>query len=522
MDRHRPAYHRRVRLPDSIPSRPDDLGLTIRDRVAGAIPARPRPRQALGALALGAGMLALATALAIALEAGDIGIEDASPVYLMAVVAVGSRFGTWAAIWTAIAAFVAYDVLLTEPRFSLVVSDPREWLDLLLFLFVAIAIGRLVAFQHHRAEEADARAREATSLFAMSRLLATADSADQAAPDLARRLAADAGLRRVWIAVGEPGRQRIVADTATGTEIPTSSVLATLVRTPGDEPARWVRTHEAGRGREPLGGGLQVLRVRIERSSGDGPARATQLFGEIGATRDRSSGLPNRAETRILALAADQIGLSLRRDQLRQDATEPEIARQSDALKTALIDSVSHDLRTPLASIRATAGGLADPAMSWTAEDARAAAMVIDAEATRLDHLVRAVLDLSRIEAGALRPELEPHDLRDLVEPVVARARSTAPGRSIERPSRTRFRPCWSTRSWSTSSSPTWSTTPLACGRRGDRQGLGDRRRPGSGRPPRRGRRRRACQPSPATALRPVLSGPAGRGRRAQGARGSD
>ena len=409
-----------VRSPVSIPPLPDDPGLTIRTWAAAAIPSRPSPRRAAAAIVLAAATLLLATALAIALESGEIGIEDASPVYLIAVVAVGSQFGTWAAIATALIAFLAYDFLLTEPRFSLVVSDPREWLDLLLFLFVAIAIGRLVAIQHGRAEESAARAREASSLFAMSRLLATAASADHAAPELARRLAVDAGLRRVWIAVGDHGRQAIVADTELGVPIPASAVLTTLVRTPGDEPARWVRTHETGRGREPLGGGLQVLKVRIETSSGDGAADTASALGSIGAVRDRSSGLPTRAETRILALAADQIALSLRRDQLRREATDVEIARQGDALKTALIDSVSHDLRTPLASIRATAGGLIDPAVPVTEDSTRAAARVIDEEAARLDHLVRAVLDLSRIEAGALRPELEPHDLRDLVDAVVA------------------------------------------------------------------------------------------------------
>ena len=210
----------------------------------------------------------------------------------------GSQSGTWAAIATALISFLAYDLLLTQPRFSLVVSDPREWLDLLLFLFVAIAIGRLVAIQHGRAEESDARAREASSLFAMSRLLATADSADQAAPELARRLAADAGLRRVWIAVGDHGRQAIVADTDPAVPIPASAVLSTLVRTPGDEPARWVRTHEAGRGKEPLGGGLQVLKVRIETSSGDGSAESSGVLGSIGASATARAGCrhaPRRA-----------------------------------------------------------------------------------------------------------------------------------------------------------------------------------------------------------------------------------
>ena len=154
-------------------------------------------------------------------------------------------------------------------------------------------------------------------------------------------------------------------------------------------------------------------------------------LGTLIGSRDRAHGDPNRVETRVLALAADQIAVSLRRDQLRQTRTELEVARQTDALKTALIDSVSHDLRTPLASIRATAGGLADPEVAWSEEASRAAALVIDAEATRLDRLVGGVLDLSRIASGAIHPDLEPHELWAVVEPVVDRMRPSLGARPI-------------------------------------------------------------------------------------------
>ena len=89
-----------------------------------------------------------------------------------------------------------------------------------------------------------------------------------------------------------------------------------------------------------------------------------------------------------------------------------------------LIDSVSHDLRTPLASIRATAGGLADPGGRLERGGlARRPRLVIDSEATRLDRLVGGVLDLSRIASGAIHPDLEPHELWAVVEPVVDRMR---------------------------------------------------------------------------------------------------
>ena len=154
-------------------------------------------------------------------------------------------------------------------------------------------------------------------------------------------------------------------------------------------------------------------------------------LGTIVALRDRELGDPSRSETRVLALAADQVAVSLRRDQLRQAATDLEIAHQADVLKTALIDSVSHDLRTPLASIRATAGGLADPEVAWTDEARRDAASVIDTEAARLDRLVSGLLDLSKIASGGLHPDLEPHELWSVVLPVVERLRPSLGERSI-------------------------------------------------------------------------------------------
>jgi two-component system sensor histidine kinase KdpD len=366
-----------------------------------------------------------ATAAVAALETAG-GIDDASPVYLIAVVVVGAAFGTWPALATAFAAFLVYDVLFTAPRFSLTVDDPRVWLDLLLFLFVAVVVGRLVAVQHRRAEEAEHRSREANSLFALSRMLVTTTSTEDAVPGIARRLASDARLERVWISIGAAGRERVVADTGGDATIPSAAVVATLARRPGDEPARWIRTHaprEAAAGRPGSGEAVEHLRVRIEA---DG-----EVLGGLSATRDRALGMPSREETRILALAADQIALSLRRDQVTRIATDLEVSRQGDALKTALIDSVSHDLRTPLASIRATAGGLADPDVEWADQARRDAAAVIDAEAARLDRLVRGILDLGRIDSGALHPELEPHDLASLVEPVVDRLRPILGDREV-------------------------------------------------------------------------------------------
>ena len=206
---------------------------------------------------------------------------------------------------------------------------------------------------------------------------------------------------RVWIAAGRPGRETTLTDTGDGEPLPNSAVSNTLVRAPGDEPAHWVRTHDPARGRSTIAGGGQVLRIRM--AADDEPA---ETIGSLWVVRDRRAAPPDRAETRILALAADQISLAISRDRLRTNASAAEVARQGEFSNTRLIDSLSHDLRTPLASIRATAGGLADPHVPWTASAAVEAGRLIDEEAARLDRLVEGILALSRDrgEVGANRP----------------------------------------------------------------------------------------------------------------------
>ena len=175
----------------------------------------------------------------------------------------------------------------------------------------------------------------------------------------------------------------------------------------------------------------EILRIRIETGG--------VVFGSLWAWRRSAAGLPDPEATRLLSLAADQLALALRRDRLRQEATTVEVARRSDALKSALLDSVSHDLRTPLASIRATAGNLADPTMSLTPDGVREAAETIDIEAQRLDRLVTSVLDLSRIESrrAATRSRgLRPPELVDTaVDPAATESRGS-PGldRAARRP----------------------------------------------------------------------------------------
>lgn len=379
-------------------------------------PSRPWLRRAAG-VALASAALAGSTALVALAEASPLSVPNAAPLYLLAVVGVGVLGGAIAAVATAIAAFVVYDLLFVEPHFTLAVADPGEWLNLLVLLFVGVVIGRLTALQGERATDAARRARENAALFRISRMLSTSSGIAAALPAIVADLVAETRMDRVWVALGEGPTETVIADSSSGERPPTGPIQTVLRRTPGDQPAIWVRAHEpAVAGRRRAGSGeSSVFRVKMEAEG--------RTQGSLWATRLAGAPMPGREETRLLALAADQIALGIRRERLTGEANAAEAARQGEALKTALLESVSHDLRTPLASIRATAGSLMDPAMAWTDADRRAAAGSIDAEAQRLNGLVRNLLDLGRIEGGALRPELEAFDLASLVEPVVARLR---------------------------------------------------------------------------------------------------
>jgi two-component system, OmpR family, sensor histidine kinase KdpD len=351
-----------------------------------------------------------------------VGIPNASSAYLLAVVAAGVSAGTAAAVLASVGAFLLYDFLFTRPIHSLLVADPEEWLTLLLLLFVGVVVGRLAAGQRERADAAARREREAIATFRISHTLALATSTADALPELVRILAAESRFDRVWVALGaDDASERTSADSGAGPR-PSSTTASVLHRRPRDEPAEWVRIHAGGRSQRSLAE-ARIHRVFIDSGR-------TRL-GSIWAARRADAGPPTREETRLLSAAADQIARGLERDGLAGEAVDAEIARRSDALKTALLESVSHDLRTPLAAIRAAAGGLADPDVPWRPDEVRSVAASIDRDAERLSALVANLLDLSRIEGGALRPDRQPFVLADLVGYAVDRLQPQLEGRAV-------------------------------------------------------------------------------------------
>jgi two-component system sensor histidine kinase KdpD len=378
-----------------------------------------------GELALRVGIVALAVGLATAAAAvleQAVGVQDASPVYLVAVVVAAGLLGTWAAVATSGIAFLVYDFLFTVPRFTLEVSDPAEWLSLLLFLIVAVVIGRLAALLRDRAEEADRRVREGVALVAMSRDVAMATTFEEAAAAIALRLQADAEMADVWVdAAASPGP----AVAWTGPRPPDSpGVPWTLVRAEQDGTSEWIRLHGAADAVADDAGATVHYRVAI--------GEAEPPVGWIHATRAPDAPRPGRGARRLFVLAADQLAIARRRDDLRAELTAAEVARESDALRGAILDSVSHDLRTPVASIRALAGGLADAAFDLDAATVRSTAEQIDAEGERLGDLVNGLLDMGRIQSGSIRPDLRPYDVAELIETALRHHPPDRAARTVE------------------------------------------------------------------------------------------
>jgi two-component system sensor histidine kinase KdpD len=354
-------------------------------------------------------MLAAATS-AVSLLQDGLGVPNPSAVYLVAVVATAVISGVGGAIATAVASFVLYNFLFTEPRYTLAMHEPGVWLSVVLLLFVAVVVGQLAALQRSRAELARQREREARALASLSRRLVTRQSVNEVLGDIAAALESEARMERVWIALGMPE----AAHNQPG-------VISQLRRSPGENPPEWVRVHQPA-SRSRARSQDELYRIAIESGG--------QTLGSILALRPRTEGPPNAQQTRLLAAVADQLGQAIAHDRMAADTHAAAVARESDALKSALLQSVSHDLRTPLATIRAAAGTLR-PGSSADEDTQRESVSAIEREVEYLNRLVSNLLDLSRIDAGALRTELDTFELDDLVGATVERLSPRLDGRPL-------------------------------------------------------------------------------------------
>jgi two-component system, OmpR family, sensor histidine kinase KdpD len=358
--------------------------------------------------------------LAIA-QLGVAQLANASMLYLIVVLVAAVAFGRGPAIFSAVLAFFTFNYFFTEPRHTLLVADPDDWIPLLLFLLTAVVTGQLAAGQRRRAEEAEEHERQARLLYDISAAL-TEPTLEGTLETVASRLRDELGVDVVQIEVrATSGRPKAISGddemAMRALERADHSVEILIPEAAGggrsERASRWMRISPPHR---PLAGVRpphRVARASIRSPAGEEVGSITLV--------DRTDARFDDRAARLLAAVTPQLWAALERVRLRHEATEAEVLRRSDEAKSALLDAVSHDLRTPLASITAAAGSLRQTDVAWSEDERVEFAAAIEQEAARLNRIVGNLLDLSRIRAGTLHPDLAWYEPVALVRDVLLR-----------------------------------------------------------------------------------------------------
>lgn len=366
---------------------------------------------------------------------GRLNTLNVALLYLIVVTAISLRFGTWPSILSSVAAFLAFDFFFIPPIYKQPVARPDHVLALFVFLGIAILTTQFTIRIRARTMEALRRGRQTATLY-----------------ELSSALISEIGLDDMLLAVVERVRQVFGVDTcAILLEADGEIHLRALSGDPLDGSdqnlvalARWVIDQRkpaglrSGRARiRPPGPPRSAPQWNFARGNTDRPllllpiATTRRPLGVLVVARHRASSRFNAEEERLLETFANQAAIAIERSLLTQEQTRAEILARSDELKSALLSAVSHDLRTPLASIKASVTSLLQPDITWSEEERRDLLSAIDEETDRLNQLVANLLDLSRIEAGALRPELDWYNLSEAIYGAVDRVESLLRGHRL-------------------------------------------------------------------------------------------
>jgi two-component system sensor histidine kinase KdpD len=350
---------------------PEDQSLRQRAAWTGAISPQ---RRLLGVLLTLTG-LPLLTLLLVA-TGQRLNLADDLLLFLLAVVTVTVVGGFWPAVLAAVGSSLLLNWFLTPPLHTFTIQEPRNLLALVLFVTVAVAISSMVHLAARRAVQAASSREETASLLALARtVLGGADTPTAVLDHLTSTLG---------------GRAELQEFTA----------------------GRWIRVAVSG------GTGADTEGTRIHPR----PGLALLTNGQTAA-----------ATMALLAGFGAQTAAALDRERLRMQASQAEALAEGNRIRTALLAAVSHDLRTPLASIKASVSSLRQTDVQWTAADEADLLATIEQNADRLDALIGNLLDLSRLHTGSLEPFLRPTAI-DEVAPVALRGLDAPVQMEIEVP----------------------------------------------------------------------------------------
>ncbi|HEU6444103.1 MAG TPA: ATP-binding protein [Gaiellaceae bacterium] len=308
-----------------------------------------RVRSPLWGIVAGAGAVAAVTAV-IALVDEWVPVLSLGVLYVFAVLPIATFWGLAYAIPVAVASMLAFNWFFLPPVHTFTLADRTNWFALAVYVGTAVVVSHLAAGARRRAEEAEQREREAALLADVASELLRGRPLKDELPRIAERTAALLGVSEARIELGAK-------------QVPTA--------------------REAPHALEAGGAAVGTLYTPIEEE----PGLAVQR--------------------RLLPPLASLLAVAAERDRLAGEAFEAEALRRSDTIKTAVIQAVSHDLRTPLATIEAALDGLESGVLQLDEADREGLLETIRSEHGRLKRLVDNLLDLSRLEAGAATPNQE-------------------------------------------------------------------------------------------------------------------
>jgi two-component system sensor histidine kinase KdpD len=316
-------------------------------------------RRRVGGALLAAALLPLLT-LALTAARPHLDLADDLLIYLVAVVTITVVGGFWPAVLAAVAASLLLNWYFTEPLHTFTIAEPPNLLALLLFVTVAVAVSSMVHLAARRAVQAAAAREEAAALLEL-------------------------------------------AQTVLGGSDSPAAVLDHLTRTHGGQAELTERA-----------GGTWI---RIASSNVAGSLDAATRIDIRDDLTLLITGQDASATPALIAGYAAQAATSLDRERLRTQAAQAEALAEGNRMRTALLAAVSHDLRTPLASVKASVSSLRQTDVEWSAEDQADFLATIEQNADRLDALIGNLLDMSRLHTGSLQPFLRPTAI-DEVAPV--------------------------------------------------------------------------------------------------------
>lgn len=412
---HRARSLFRRHLIDALLDRAQGAALHIITESAETSVPETRPRRRLkdfswsghlGALAA----VGLATAAAFAL---DRYVESANlaMVYLLSVLIAGLAFGLWPAVTAAAASALIYNFFFLEPHLTFYIGYAADVFTFAVFFAVAMTTGWLAGRVRNQANAASRRASAISAVLAATRRLSAAAKTDEAATALAEQLAAATGVGAV-----------VLTPQADDLKVAAASPPLEALSAGDMAAARWAweKAEPAGAGTGTLPNAAWTFR----------PLQGVQA--RAGVVGVEPAAVATDDGERYVSALLDQGAVALERAEFAAVAADAETLRRTDRLRSALLNSVSHDLRTPLSTVLGAVTTLIDYGKSLSGKVRDDLLVSIREEAERLNRYVGDLLDMTRLQGGALVTRREWVDIRDVLRAAVERVRRRLGGRRIQ------------------------------------------------------------------------------------------